>query len=517
MAKKDTRHLKQGLLFGTVALLLSNIFVKGLGFLYRVILVRLIGTEGMGLVEMVNPLFGFVLVIGGWGIALAVSKMTAEAEARGQTVQVRKIFSSALITLIISGLLISFLTWALSPFIIKNFAPDPRIRYCFQLLIPSIFIICVASAFRGFFQGMQRITAIGNSQSIEQAVRFIVGILLASQFISAGVVKASGAIAIGTLAGETAGLIYLVSLFWRQRSLMQINGLSFSPKVAAKLISFGTPVTFYRVVSSAIMMLQAFLIPLALQRAGLSVSAATAAYGCFSGVAVALLHLPGVFTSALSVSVLPAVAESNANPNLLQHRISNSLQATTVFTLPGMVLLNIFAAPLCSLIFHNSDAALPLQILTWGGIFIYMQVTLISILQGLGHLGILLRNNIISGGITLGLVYLLTANSGWGIRGTALASTLGALLGFALNFSYLLRREKLQINWSNVFLKPLGACALAFGAVHLFSKFSGLLINSGSKLGVIILMVFFIGVYFAALSLCGGLSIGVWRRLIKRR
>ena len=40
----------QGLFLGTLLLLISNIIVKGLGFFYRVALVRLLGAEGIGLV-----------------------------------------------------------------------------------------------------------------------------------------------------------------------------------------------------------------------------------------------------------------------------------------------------------------------------------------------------------------------------------------------------------------------------------------------------------------------------------
>ena len=68
----------QSLLLGTTILLFSNILVKGLGFAYRVFLVRLLGAEGMGLIEMVSPLYSFLVLLGGFGFPLAFSKKTAE-------------------------------------------------------------------------------------------------------------------------------------------------------------------------------------------------------------------------------------------------------------------------------------------------------------------------------------------------------------------------------------------------------------------------------------------------------
>ena len=70
-------HKKTGLFWGTVFLLASNIITKGLGFFYRVVLVRILGTEGVGLIEMVTPIFAFLLVVSGLGIQTALSQKIA--------------------------------------------------------------------------------------------------------------------------------------------------------------------------------------------------------------------------------------------------------------------------------------------------------------------------------------------------------------------------------------------------------------------------------------------------------
>ena len=59
---------REGLLYGTIILLMSNFLIKCLGFFYRVFLVRVLGTEGIGLIEMVTPFYTFIIVITTWGI-----------------------------------------------------------------------------------------------------------------------------------------------------------------------------------------------------------------------------------------------------------------------------------------------------------------------------------------------------------------------------------------------------------------------------------------------------------------
>ncbi|MEG2213862.1 MAG: oligosaccharide flippase family protein, partial [Clostridiales bacterium] len=94
---------QQGLLLGTILMLFSNIIVKGLGFAYRVILVRLLGTEGVGLIEMVSPLFSFLLVFAGLGIQPALSQKVASTGDDKQifmrTAQIMLLFSGILLTL----------------------------------------------------------------------------------------------------------------------------------------------------------------------------------------------------------------------------------------------------------------------------------------------------------------------------------------------------------------------------------------------------------------------------------
>ncbi|MCL2678436.1 MAG: polysaccharide biosynthesis protein [Clostridiales bacterium] len=509
---------KEGLLFGAFLLLLSNVFSRGLGFFYRVMLVRILGAEGVGLVEMFSPVFSFLLVLAGWGVALAMSKSIAEHSATGRSGEAHGFFRAGLLLLTCSGLLVTVLAFLFLPLIIRYFVADARVSLALQYILPAVFIISVASAYRGAFQGMRQVSAIGVSQSVEQAVRVAAGLLLAFQFIQFGLERAITAVSIATLLGESAGFLYILRL-WRKRESGFLAEEAPAQKIgfyAKKLLSYGTSVTFTRLAVSATSMLQALLIPLSLRRAGFDARTATEIYGSFSGVALALFHLPGIFTATLAVSVMPAIAE-NAEARrgkLIHHRIGNSLQATSVFTLPGMALLYLFAAPLCQWIFHNSIAAAPLRILALGGTFFYLQAIILSILQGLGEVKAILLNSLVSGIALLTGIFFLTSKPSLGITGAAWTAVFCYLLGFLLNFLRLYRVTGVRLAYDNIFLKPALAALLASGAVILARIFGGP--ATEEVLPTLLLMLLFAALYFTALVLCGGLSIGVWRRIIKR-
>lgn len=458
-------HAKQqGLFLGTVLLLISNIIVKGLGFFYRVVLVRMLGAEGVGLVEMVTPLFSFLLVLAGCGVQPALSQLIA---GRGQARR-NEYFRAALLLLLISGSLVTLAAYICSPLLIRYFVSDARIALCFHAILPAIFIISIASAWRGCFQGMRQVAAIGMSQNIEQAVRVAIGIWLTGRLLASGLETAVAAVSVATVCGELAGFLYLV---WRMRreAAPQLRAARLPKRdffaASRDLLAYGLPMTGGRLAASAILMLQAFLIPYCLGLAGWDTRAATEIYGRFSGVALSLLHLPGVFTAALSVSVLPAVAESMSSAQsgrlLLQKRINGAMRATVAFTLPGMLVLYLCSDALCVSLFDNAPAAVIVRWLAAGGIFLYMQTTLASVLQGLGAVRLLLLNNILSGLIMLLGIYWLAARPELGILGAALAMDISWLAGFLLNLIACHRITRLRLDWGNIAGRPLLAAALA--------------------------------------------------------
>jgi len=431
------RLIQHKLIADTVLLLTSNIFVKGLGFLYRAILVRRLGTEGMGLIEMTSPLFSFLLVLSGLGIQTAMTQSIADDRKHAQDY-----FKAGKQILLISGLSVLGIAFLLSKWIVQCFSADERIYLCFLCLLPAIAVISFASAYRGYLQGIGEMHSIAASQNTEQIIRSAFGIWMVYSFHAYGLSKAVCASALATVAGETAGLIVLLLFYRRINQESCFRPYTNQYKTKTKLLSYGLPLTIGRLLTTVIVMIQAMLIPLLLQKCGLSVSAATEAYGRLSGVAMSLVHLPGVFSSALSAVMMPAIAGSDHTSKI--RRIENSVRITVVFSLPGMVLLYLFAKPYCVLIFDNEPAAACVRILALGGLFLYLQIATTTVLQGIGAVKILLLNSLCGGIILIGGVYVFIAVLGFGECGAAWSICLGWFVSFLLN--WLSIKKKFMLN-----------------------------------------------------------------------
>ena len=484
----------RGLVYGTALLLVSNIFVKGLGFFYRVALVRLLGAEGIGLVEMVTPIYSFLLVLAGLGLQPALAQCVAGSGGPRAGLY----FRAALLTLTLSGLLMTVLAGLFSPWLAQYFATDDRIALSLRLVLPAILIISLASAWRGWFQGRRELGALGMSQNIEQVLRVVLGLLLVRSLLGRGLVTAAAGVSLATVVGELAGFIYLIVrrlLQGRARGSgsgwghEQDGYWSASQLLAAarQLLSYGMPITGGRLVNSVIMLLQAYLIPFCLQQAGYSIPAATEIYGRFSGVALTLLHLPGVFAAALATAVMPAVAQNMRQPQALRLCIVRPLQATIICTLPSMAVLLVYAAPLCAGLFNNAPAAPILRWLCLGGVFFYMQFTLAAVLQGLGEVRRLLVNNLAAGIVLLLGIVLLVPLPGLGVYGAAIAADLSWLCGFVLHLDAVRRRVGLSLPWGRLLGLPLlgvGAGGAVWYLLHILTAQAGLSGGRSALLGL---------------------------------
>lgn len=444
-------------------MLICNFISRILGFAYKIILVRLIGTEGIGVTEMISPIYSFALVAGGLGIPMAMSRLLALELGKRRYQNLARIQNTGMALLIMLGGATSLLCYLAAPLLLEHFSAEPRGLEYLRVLTPAIFIVSVCSGFRAYFQATKQIGIIGVSQNIEQLVRVIAGSTLVWLLLPLGLETAIKAVAAATVMGELAGLLYISAQYRRQRPHNPEQPTRSRTSVALSLFSFGAPVTLQRWIASAILMLQAMLIPLALQNSGLTQAEATDAYGNFSGVALSLIHLPGIFTATLAMALLPSIAESESNNSRLNRRINQSLHITATIALPFMLFFFCDAEKLCDWLFNAPAAAPPLRILACGAVFIYAQTALTSILQGMGKLNALLGSLLISG--TLFIISIQTLVPKFALPGAALAYLIFAAAACLIDFALLHHYTGLRANVPNVILKPLLA-----GCIFLLTK-----------------------------------------------
>ena len=168
-----------------------------------------------------------------------------------------------------------------------------------------------------------------------------------------------------------------------------------------------------------------------LQKFGHTSSEALGTYGVLTGMALPCIFFPTAITNSVSTVLLPTVAEIEAENNLV--RLKALIQKVIFFgfglgAICGLVFL-FFGSFFGKLLFQSSLAGDYLRTLAWICPFLYMNNTLISILNGLGKATNSFFINITSLAIRIFGVWVGISTYGmqgylWGLLGSQLIVSL---------------------------------------------------------------------------------------------
>ncbi|MFD0714004.1 stage V sporulation protein B [Paenibacillus sp. GCM10027626] len=473
---------KQSFIKGALILLMAGIINRILGFVPRIALPRIIGAEGVGLYQLAYPFLLVMLTLITGGIPLAIAKWVAEAESKGDSHRVKQIFHTAMAFIILFSLVITAAFIWFTPWMVATLMTDPRVYQTFLCMSPLLLIIGISSVYRGYFQGKQNMIPTAVSQTVETAIRIVFQLSFAVWMLPYGLAWAAAGAMIGVIAGEIAGLLVLLWHYRRHKRSSKpgqaepASGgeakLSDRPKkrepILRHLLSLSIPVTGSKMIGSFSYLFESIITARALAIAGIATAAATAQYGALQGMIIPVLLLPTALTYSLAVSLVPSLSEAAAQGDrrLIHKRLHQSMRLALVTGAPFVVVMALFADPICRLLYNYAEIA---PMLTWMapiGLFIYMQAPLQAALQALDKPGTALSNTFIGAIVKLLLIMKLAAMPELGIYGALIAINVNTVLVTVLHWISVTRFIGFRMQYLD-FIK-VGGAMIIMGAASLW-------------------------------------------------
>ncbi len=450
--------MKNKLLQGTMVLLCSSVVLRCLGFVYQILVVRIAGTESLGILNMTMPFYMLLVVVATMGMPIAITKLTAQyAASHGQAV-IAQMMRTAFGLVLILSVFCLIAACVVMPEVFALLNTEQRVQQCFLVLIPGIVIVPFCSVMRGYFQGMQQMVYPSIGQIIEQLIRVFCGIGLILWVSPKDVLSLAMSLGCAAMLGEAGGCAFLAVLYLRNRR-KALAGIRYSKITGSKewlkpLLSLGLPVTGTRLTSTVDMAIEASIVPLCLIASGYTISQAASIYGQFSGVAVSLLTIPTVLTGALGTALIPAVSSAAANgqKHALQHYCQEAVSVTWAFSLPVIFVLYLYGEELGQILFHLNGLGEMMRWLSFGAVFLYLGQTVVGILQGLGMTRVVFINNFCGSAAKLIGMYYCIRTMGLGANGIACGMILGYGLQCMMNVAALAERVSMRIPWKQILL-----------------------------------------------------------------
>ena len=298
--------MKEKFIKSIFILLIGGLLTKVLGMIIKIVMSRLIGTEGLGLYMMVLPTFSLFIGLGQFGLPTALSKLIAEKKKNN----IRLFFSILPISIIINIILIITIL-LIAPVLSKNLLHDPRCYLPILAIAVVIPFTSLSSICRSYFFGKERMTPHVISNLVEDIVRLSLMIIGIPFFLPKGLEYAVCFIILSNTISEFASIVILLVFLPKK---VQIKKSDLIPKkdYMKESLSIGIPNTTGRLIGSIGYFLEPILLTTTLLAIGYSNKYITTEYGILSGYAMPLLLLPSFFTMAISQALLPVVSREYA-------------------------------------------------------------------------------------------------------------------------------------------------------------------------------------------------------------
>lgn len=468
---------KKSFVSGAIILMIAGFIVKIFGFVYRIYLSNLIGSEGMGLFQLISPVYSLIILTLTSGVSIAVSKMVAEELAKNNLINIRRITYCAFVISLVAGLFISGGIFFFIDFFSREVLKDARTYISLLILVPCIPVIAASSALKGYFYGIQQVTPTAISQIFEQVVKISVVMLLASRMMGKGLEYACAMATLGMALGEIANLSLLILIYKFKKHKFYKNvsrkGLMRKRNIIKEIVRTAFPVSVNRFITSVMGAFELILIPRRLLEGGLNYSASMMEYGKLTGMAMPLISFPCIVTSSLAITLVPAISEalSTKQYRSVNYRISKSIQFTFIL---GFIFTSIFLAfphEIGGILYRREKVGGLLFMLAFTCVFTYLQQTLLGVLNGMGKQAVSLRNSVIGSAIRIGFVYF--AIPVYGILGYIVGIIISSGFVCVLNLATVINTTGMTIDFRNWLIKPGVVCAvLFFISKYIYSFFS---------------------------------------------
>lgn len=490
----------RGYLKNAAILTVSGLVLRVLGMAFRVFVASSIGSEGMGLYQLILSVYMVFVSLASSGMNVASTRLAAQSLARGRSMA--RTVSGLVVTAGALGFVAMAAQLALAEPLARWVLHDVRGALGLKILAPSLPVMAVAGALRGCFLARRRVEPNAVAQLIEQLVRMGVVWLALRRTASWGAGYACAAVLVGNTVSEAVSCGVMAFFTHKDPAFQAGEDDGRRPYTRRELAGILLPVEGSRILASVLQAAESSLIPLCLALYLGDRTEAVSQYGAIKGMAIPLLFFPFSILSALSSLLMPEIARANARRDAAAtaRLIDGTMRMAGLFSALAGCCFVLFGQQAAELLYGDAQVGEYIRVLGLVAPFMYLESMVDGILKGLGEQLATFRYSLLDSAVRiLGIVVLLPRYGIWAFLGIMAVSN---LLTFTLNTRRMLRRARMHPGWWSWFGRPavfgltcgvLGWCALR-------------LLPGQSTLGLIAAGALVCGTYLVLSLVWGGLD-----------
>lgn len=413
---------KYKFIIATIILIIGGFITKILSMIIKIVMTRLVGTEGIGLYMLVNPTFMLFIAICTLGLPTAISKLVSEDKRNNK----KLVFSGVLISIIINIIIMSIILLS-GRFIANNLLHEPRSYYSIIAIGLVLPFISISGILRGYFFGKQKMIPHVISNITEDITRLISILIFTPLFLMKGLEYAVSFLILSNIISELTSIIILFFFLPKNFKLVKKD---ITPNLSniKDILEISLPTTGSRLIGTIGTFFEPIILTFFLITAGFSNQYILTEYGVLNGYVMPLILLPSFFTGAISQALLPIVSQgySNKKYEYVKSKIKQALFFSLLIGIPATLIFVLIPDIPLKLIFNTNEGINYIKVLAPVCLLHYIQAPLTSTLQAIGKSNNAMIGTLI-GMILRTICLIICCNLGLGLWSLVIASSINIL------------------------------------------------------------------------------------------
>lgn len=451
-------------------LTVSSLILRFAGIIFKVWLAAKIGSEGIGLYQLVFSVYMFAATFATSGICTAVTRLVSEELVVGNKAEIKKIILRCIeLSLVIATFTILVLFFGAN-FIAENILHDIRAVLSLKILAFSLPFMGICSCLKGYFMARRCAAPSSGSQLLEQIVRIAVIMMLINRYNSLGLEYACAAVLLGDTVAEAVSCLYIYIRYRIDFKKLKIATTVIREpyKLLPAISHIALPISAGRYLNSLLRMIENILVPIFLSSSALGGNGISL-FGMIKGMALPILFFPSTLLSALSTLLLPEMSEAavRGRKAVVQSISYRIIKITSLISIIFSAIFLVCGKQIGTLIYGDKDVGFLLCALSPIVPFMYLDAICDGILKGLDQQKFTFRTSVSDSAIRIILILLFLKQ--WGIYGFIGIMYFSNFLTGILNVRQLIKVSGLKLNLTHTFFLPFcGAFTLCLSINAIF-------------------------------------------------
>lgn len=444
--QKILKFVKQkSLISNTIIMILTSFLIKFLGLIYKIIITRILGKNGMELYVLIFPTLLLFTAISGFSLNVTITSLVAEG------IETRKYSPKKLIKYAIRiSLFVSTITLILflitNQFLINYLLKNSHLFIPSLAIIPLIYLVGISDSLRGYFNGTKDVTISSLSILIEQITRISGSLILLFFFRHFSIERQVFFCLLGQSIGEIGSIIYTL---FKIKNIEDYKSCNNEKKAIYKM---AIPLTLSKLIGNFTFFLEPIIYTTFFLFLNYDYSLIKSEYAIINAYTIPLLTISSFFSSALSSSIIPYVSATFVKKDY--HKLNYYFQKTIIYALiPGAfvsIILFFYPKEIMNAFFKTTLGSENVKDVVFIFLIYYIHLPVSSFLQAIGKNHFMMITSTIFNFIRLLLICLLGFFSNIGLNSLLYAIILTIILSTITDLICLKKIINFRYDFKNI-------------------------------------------------------------------